>query len=336
MPSLVGFFLPLTLALLDCILPLQIESQRGTQTDGIHPRCNYSPAPPRRPQTLSALPYSLLQLRGGKGEGTRKKTPTVHAHKEVQERGSWGLRGWPVQPENVDNMLNSFKEPLVKTGAARRVRRARATDLLLHEDATSIAQLPFKLWRKRVSFSVNLTIEEVRRGGESSMAQAFSMLVAAASAMLSHPRVCTAWALSRFPRSFLGGSVALALESLHTQLLFRTRASSEHVAAAAEGSRGSGVEMRGRGEREGSAQEKDWTKKLQLMLPGSLGFSVRGERGKEDLISQKPAGWGGAGGDVTGGQRTSTVAIGWGGDSELSSTSEVGGGGASYPRKKPQ
>jgi hypothetical protein len=154
------------------------------------------------------------------------------------------------------------------------------------------------------------------------------MLVAAASAMLSHPRVCTAWALSRFPRSFLGGSVALALESLQTQLLFRNRASSEHVtAAAAEGSSGSGVGVRGRGEREGSAQEKDWTKKLQLMLPGSLGFSVRGERGKEDLIAQTPAGRGGAGGGITGGQRTSRAAIGWGGDSELSSTSEVDRGG---------
>ena len=96
------------------------------------------------------------------------------------------------------------------------VRRARASDLMLHEDATSIHEIPFKLWRSRVSFSVDVTADQAFRGTEG-MCTGFDKLFKAAEVVLAHPRVCTAWRLARNEHPHLGGAVALALESLLAQ-----------------------------------------------------------------------------------------------------------------------
>ena len=96
------------------------------------------------------------------------------------------------------------------------VRRARASDLILREDATSIHEIPFKLWRSRVSFSVDATVHEAFRDAEG-MGAGFDKLCRAAEGVLAHPRVCTAWMLTRIARPRLGGAVALALESLLVQ-----------------------------------------------------------------------------------------------------------------------
>ena len=198
------------------------------------------------PARTSPVPASgLLVLRGGQGDGMSDDSARHGAG-----CGSIGkaTSGWPVHSEDPQGRLSVFKEPLVATGAARGVRRAKACDLLLHPDATSISEVPFKHWRGRASFSVDVPVADACEG-EGGMNHALALLRHAAADMLRLPRLRTSWSLTRFDRPFLGGSVALAMESLHSQVCVN-----------------SGTVW----------HSKDWTHKLQLLLPGALGFQVRG------------------------------------------------------------